>query len=63
MVCGKPAVVSCYCQEHYDKRMRKLREDRGDDYRPQTCRICGEEGHNARTCPNADREETSSESR
>jgi len=54
IICGDEAVVSCYCEVHRDQRMQKIRERRGDDYQPQQCSICGEEGHNRRTCPNAD---------
>ena len=58
IICGDEAVVSCYCERHRDQRMRKIRERRGDDYQPQTCSICGEEGHNRRTCPHANDELT-----
>lgn len=56
MICGDEAVVSCYCERHRDQRMAKIRERRGDKYQPQTCSVCGEEGHNRRTCPNRDDE-------
>lgn len=56
IICGDVAAVSCYCERHRDQRMRKIRERRGDDYQPQTCSICGEEGHNRRTCPRAEEE-------
>ena len=56
IICGSEAVVSCYCEAHRDQRMRKIRERRGDDYQPQQCSLCGEEGHNRRTCPNAEEE-------
>lgn len=59
IICGDEAVVSCYCEVHRDKRMRSIREKRGDDYQPQTCSVCGEEGHNRRTCELAALEEES----
>jgi hypothetical protein len=49
MICGAQAVVSCYCEEHRKQRMSKL-QDRGAGYKPQTCGICGEPGHNSRSC-------------
>jgi hypothetical protein len=50
MICGDTAVVPCYCQEHYDQRMDKFRKERGGKYSPQSCSLCGESGHNRRTC-------------
>lgn len=58
IICGDEAVVSCYCEKHRDIRMRKLREKRGVDYQPQSCSVCGEEGHNKRTCPSYEAEHT-----
>lgn len=51
IICGQPEVVPCYCEHHRSERMRKLRDKRGDDYQAQTCSVCGETGHNKRTCP------------
>ena len=53
IICGDEAVVSCYCKRHRDQRMRKIRERRGDHYQVQTCSLCGDPGHNRRTCPRA----------
>lgn len=61
IICGDDAIVSCYCQRHYDQRMAKLRERRGDDYQPQACGLCGDSGHNRRTCP--DRKKSSKRKR
>lgn len=58
IICGDAATVSCYCERHRDERMRRLREQKGEDYQPQQCSICGEAGHNKRTCPHADESDT-----
>ena len=50
MICGGEAVVACYCEEHRHQRMKKLREQKGERYKPQTCGNCGEPGHNRRSC-------------
>ncbi len=55
IICGDASIVSCYCQRHYEQRMAKLRERRGDEYQPQTCGLCGDSGHNRRTCPDPKR--------
>lgn len=54
IICGDGAVVSCYCERHRDQRMKKLRDRKGEEYQSQTCSLCGEEGHNKRTCPRAE---------
>jgi hypothetical protein len=60
IICRQPAEirpngdVSFYCEYHHEMRNRRLREKKGKKYTPQTCGVCGEEGHNRRTCPEAD---------
>jgi hypothetical protein len=55
MICGGEAVVACYCEEHRHQRMKKLRDQKGERYKPQTCGNCGEPGHNRRSCTKAPR--------
>lgn len=49
IICGDVAVVACYCERHRIQRMEKLHEKHGE-YQPQACSLCGESGHNRRSC-------------
>lgn len=52
MICGAVAEFSCYCKKHRDARMRYLESKRPEDVsQKQHCSVCGEAGHNRRTCP------------
>jgi hypothetical protein len=54
-VCGKEAVVVGYCQLHKEQRLARLREQRNaENPKNTTCTVCGNTGHNRRTCPRAE---------
>jgi len=49
-VCGQAEYVKGYCLRHYEARMARLHERRGEAKQKQTCAVCGQPGHNRRTC-------------
>lgn len=54
-VCGGAEYVKGYCLEHYEKRMRRLKDqietETQQPMKEQKCSYCSQRGHNRRGCP------------
>lgn len=60
-VCGQAEYVKGYCQRHHEARTARRHERRGEIKQEQTCSLCGEQGHNKRTCPEKEAQEAEAE--
>lgn len=55
IICGWPQAEGrgVYCEEHYEKRRQRLarrRQEDNDELKQKRCSVCGEYGHNKRSC-------------
>lgn len=57
IICAQPQERGVYCAEHYLKRQKRLIKRRQESGVAQKkCSICGEYGHNRRSCAHTEKE-------